>query len=71
MFLHLINLLVLIVALRLVLLNIFDLLDGLAMVDAVRAVVRVHRGCEGGSRRETEDESQRPHDDGRWCFGSE
>ena len=51
----------LIVALGLVLLDVLDLLDGLAVVDAVGAVVRLHGGGEGGGRGEAEDKGEGLH----------
>ena len=48
-------------ALGLVLLDVLDLLDGLAVVDAVRAVVRLHGRGEGGGRREAEQEGEGLH----------
>ena len=66
------NLLALDVTLGLELLDVFYFLDRLAMVDTVRAIVRVrlcgrlcvHGRGEGRGHGETEDESKRPHDDG-------
>merc|ERR1719264_2375977 len=52
------------VTLGLELLDVFDLLDRLAMVDAVRAILCVHGRGDGRGHGEAEDESKRPHDDG-------
>ena len=48
-------------ALGLVLFDVLDLLDGLAVVDAVGAVVRLHGGGEGGGRGEAEDKGEGLH----------